>query len=172
MLAILLGIAISLLKSFILPISTPNPGCICPARMMTPIAAIIPWTTEEGIKSAKPPSLNIPKMACNTPAQINAASICSQAPKTPIPETTIPIRAGDGPLMDTFPLRIIEVNTPPTIAAKIPASKASGGKFIAIAIPRDKGSATRETLKPARTSFLQYCLMLFMVFFTADNFII
>ena len=42
MLAILFGIAINLSKSFILPISTPNPGCICPARMITPIAAIIP----------------------------------------------------------------------------------------------------------------------------------
>jgi hypothetical protein len=74
--------------------------------------------------------------------------------------------------MDTFPLRTTEVNTPPTIAAKIPASRASGGRFIAIAIPNDKGSATRETLKPARISFLQYCLMLFTVLFIADNFII
>ena len=65
-----------------------------------------------------------------------------------------------------------EVNTPPTIAAKIPASKASGGKFIAIAIPSDNGRATNETLKPASTSFLQYCLILVMVLFWADNFVI
>ena len=88
-----------------------------------------------------------------------------------MPETTIPIRAGDGPLIDTFPLRIVEVNTPPTIAAKIPASSASGGKFIAIAIPKESGRATRDTLKPARTSFLQYCLMLLEISFMVDKFL-
>ena len=84
--------------------------------MITPIAAIIPWTTEDGIKSAKPPSLNVPKMACNIPAQTNAARTYSHAPKTLIPEITIPIKAGDGPLIETLPLRIKEVKTPPTIA--------------------------------------------------------
>jgi hypothetical protein len=72
---------------------------------------------------------------------------------------TIPMRAGDGPLIDTLPLLINEVKTPPTIAANIPASKAFGGRFIAKATPIERGRATNETLNPARMSFRQYCLI-------------
>ena len=159
MLARLLGIAISLSKSFILPISTPSPGCTCPASIITPMAAIIPCTTEEGMKSANPPSLKRPNKACRAPAQTKAASIYSQPSNAAIPAITMPISAGEGPLMDTLLLLIKDVKIPPTIAAIIPANRALVGKPMASAIPMDKGSATSETLKPASRSFLQYCLM-------------
>ena len=95
--------------------------------------------------------------------------MCSQPPNVLIPDTTIPISAGEGPFMDTFPLRMNDVKIPPIIAAKSPASNALGGKFMAIAIPSESGRATSETLKPASTSFLQYCLKSIKIFFLCAN---
>ncbi len=86
---------------------------------------------------------------------------------------TIPIRAGDGPLMETLPLLINEVTKPPTIAAITPAKSALLGSPIANAIPIDRGNATNETLNPARTSVLQYCLIerkrVLILFIVADK---
>ena len=86
---------------------------------------------------------------------------------------TIPIRAGEGPLIDTFPLLINEVTKPPTIAAITPAKSALLGSPIANAMPRESGNATNETLNPASTSVLQYCLIwrkwLIILFFGLDN---
>ena len=99
------------------------------------------------------------RSACKAPAHTKAASICSQPSNAAIPAITMPISAGEGPLMDTLLLLINDVKTPPTIAAIIPANRALAGRPMARAIPIDKGSATIETLKPASRSFRQYCLM-------------
>jgi hypothetical protein len=54
---------------------TPSMTWICLAKMMTPIAASIPCTTDEGKKSAMRPARTSPRPTCKTPAMTMHASV-------------------------------------------------------------------------------------------------
>ena len=63
------------------------------------------------------------------------------------------IRPAAGPVIVTKEPLILDTNTPPIIAVKIPAI---GGKPDAIAIPRHRGKAIKKTRKPDNKSARQF----------------
>ena len=117
-------------------------------RMM-PIAASIPLITDEGKKYAMMPARMAPRPSCSTPAMTTAVRNASHDPSVASAVATIAVSPAAGPLtMSCEPL--ISATTRPPITPEM--SPAASGAPEASATPRQSGSATRNTTRPAAMS--------------------
>ena len=141
-------------SSIILPFAAvlPNITCICFAKIPIPIAANIPCIAEEGKKSPKEPILKKPRIINKTPEITMAAKVyrkpccISPFPSVVIAAKITTTKPLPGPVIVTLEPPINETTVPPTMAAIIPEI---GGAPDAKAKPKPRGSAIKETTKPA-----------------------
>ena len=91
------------------------------------------------------PALTKPKTNWIIPAIIPAQRNSSKAPRSVIAFKTIAVRPAAGPETEIFELLMVPITKPPTIPAITPDN---GGAPDAQAIPRHKGSATKNTTRP------------------------
>ena len=129
-------------------VSPPSRTWICCRAIVIPIPASIACTTIGEIASAARPARLSPNRICRTPAPTVMAQVTAQ-PNWEISPATITVRPAAGPLTCSGDPPSAPATTPPTMAAISPAS---GGAPEAIAIPRDSGSATRNTTSEAGRS--------------------
>ena len=97
------------------------------------------------------PVLRNPKTTCNIPAMKTAVKNISNEPKETIADNTIAVNPAAGPETLTWESEILPTTMPPTMPAIIPENN---GAPDAIAIPKHKGSAIRNTTKPDELSDL------------------
>ena len=137
----------------------PSSTWICLAKMIRPIAASMPCTTECGKKSLSEPKRRKPNSTCSIEATTMAPSARCQPWAPPPNSTTAPaqmvISPAAGPLMVSREPANRLTNRPPIIAVNTPMA---GGNSLALAMPRLSGSASRKTRKPDTMSLRQFCL--------------
>jgi len=119
---------------------------------MMPMAVSMPFITAEGIKWVKPPSLKMPSSTCNNPATATDKKKISMAPRSVIATAQIAVRPAAGPLTLNCDLLISVTTSPPMIPASNPEYM---GTPEAKAIPRQRGSATKNTVILALKSCLR-----------------
>lgn len=121
--------------------------------MVMPIPASIACTTTGAIASAARAIRLSPNTICRIPAPTVIRQVTFH-PNLPISSATTTVRPAAGPLTCSGEPPTAPATTPPTIAAIRPAMI---GAPEAIAIPNDRGSATRNTTSDAGTSYLISC---------------
>lgn len=125
----------------------------CFASMPIPIAASIPWSADEGKNSLKAPKRKRPNKNIKIPEKTTAANVNKYpwyrfpSPKEFIENKRTTTRPLPGPVIVSFDPPKIEQIIPPTIEAITPEI---GGASEAIANPRARGSATKETTNPEK----------------------
>ena len=106
------------------------------------------------------PARATPKMNCIKPAMTTATRNISNDPHSCIPTNTIAARHAAGPLTPKCdPLNMV-TTIPPTIPAMIPENS---GAPEASAMPKQSGTATRKTTRPAGASFFKLENKLFFI---------
>ncbi len=165
MLAKLEGIA--MIVGIIWPLKvTPSSEWICLDMMMMPIPANMPCTTLNGNMLvslpilANPMRIWIPPQTTPTASAYRKPAATSTVPSGVMPNSctapyTMAIRPAAAPLMVTKEPPNREPSMPPRKPVITPAM---GGAPEAIAMPRLKGKAMRNRIKPEITSVLAFCL--------------
>lgn len=123
---------------------------ICFKIRIMPIAASSPLMTLEGKKAEILPILAIPKRIWKTPAKTTAIKKDSKDPSIASCPATTAVRPAAGPLtLVCEPLKTPTI-IPPTIPETNPEKR---GAPEARAMPKQRGTATKNTTRPADKSF-------------------
>jgi len=121
---------------------------------ITPIAVSNPLITLEGKKAAMKPAREIPRPICSNPPITTAVKKASKEPSWAICMATIAVKPAAGPeTLECEPLNA-PITKPPTIPASNPENS---GAPDAKAIPKQSGSATKNTTRPDTRSRNQTC---------------
>ena len=131
------------------PSSDPTATGSCFKMIVMPIAASMPLITDDGTSAAKRPARTTPSTNCSRPAMITAVRNGLMPPSVCTSTSTMDVRPAAGPVTESAERLIQGTTSPPTMPAISPDT---GGTPHAIAMPRQSGSATRKTTKPATLS--------------------
>ena len=128
--------------------STPKATGSCLQMIVMPMAASMPLMTAEGTSAPKRPRRRMPS-GCSTPASITAVRNGAMPPSCVTSTSTMEVRPAAGPVTDSGERLIQGTTIPPAIPAIRPET---GGTPHAMAMPRQRGKATRKTTMPATES--------------------
>ncbi len=109
----------------------------------------MPLMTLPGTSEIKRPARSRPRPHCIRPASTSAVRKALKLPSVSIEATTIVTRPAAGPLTAKRDGLSAVTSSPPSTPVSRPAN---GGSPLACAMPRQSGSATRKTTRPAGIS--------------------
>ena len=133
------------------PPVTPKATGSCFHTIVMPMAASMPLMTADGTRAANRPMRSSPNATCRPPAIITAARNGVSPPRWSTSTSTIEVSPAAGPVTESAERLMKGTTSPPAMPATSPDT---GGTPHATAIPRQSGSATRKTTRPATASSL------------------